>query len=59
MAEPESFSVKNAELAANETFEALSKPKQREYLGNLNEVLVVIRDLTQKAGITDTNKRVA
>lgn len=47
MAETGEFSHEGADIAreaAGEMFDALSKPKQREYLGNYNEVLVFIEN---------------
>lgn len=46
--EPQSFSFASAIEALDDMFNALSKPKQREYLGNFNEIAVV---LTGAAGL--------
>lgn len=48
--QPINFSPASARLAATELLEALPKSKRVEYLGNLNEILVVIERLTAKAG---------
>ena len=39
----------NATEALDEMFKALSKPKQREYLGHLNEVSLFIEAAKRKA----------
>jgi hypothetical protein len=56
--EPESFSPANAREAILEMHHALPKSKQLDYLGNLNEGLVVLDKLVKLAGITDPNKAV-
>lgn len=55
-AEPESFSPASAKLAAEGLIQALPKTRRAEYLGNLNEILVVINRLTQEAGITNDRR---
>jgi hypothetical protein len=47
---PAEFSPASARLAADELFQALPKTKRVEYLGHLNEILVVIEGLARKAG---------
>ena len=54
--EPQSFSVASAELAVNEMYEALTKPRKMQYIGHLNEVLVVLGKLANMADVTDKNK---
>lgn len=45
--QPEPFSPQNAIEAVEDLFEALTKSKRMEYLGHLNEVLVVLRELAK------------
>ena len=47
--EPESFSPNSARMAAEDLLEALPRSKKLQYLGNLNEILVVIERLAAKA----------
>jgi hypothetical protein len=49
-AEPESFSVANARQAVDEMFEALPKSRRGQFLGHLNEVLVVLDKLAKFHG---------
>lgn len=54
--EPQSFSVASAEMAVNEMFEALTKPRRMQYIGHLNEVVVVLQRLASMAGVEDVTK---
>lgn len=54
--EPQSFSVNNAKEALNDMFNILPKSKKLEYIGNLNEILVVIGRLSKLANIEDEDK---
>lgn len=47
----ENFSLASAVEALDDMFSALSKPKQREYLGNFNEIAVVLTGVAGLLGV--------
>ncbi len=49
--QPASFSPASARLAVDELYQALPKSKRLEFLGHLNEILVVIDRLTVRAKV--------
>jgi hypothetical protein len=51
--------AENAEQAVDQMFKALSKPKQREYLGHLNEVCLFIEAAKKAAPSEETIQQLA